>query len=62
MLTREIALRGARVTALEKDEKLRPVLAETLADVDVQVVWGDALDFDYASLPQGTRVVANLPC
>lgn len=61
VLTREIALRGAQVTALEKDEKLRPVLAETLADVDVQVVWGDALDFDYASLPQGTRVIANLP-
>lgn len=61
VLTREIASRGARVTALEKDERLRPVLAETLAGVDVQVVWGDALDFDYASLPAGTRVIANLP-
>ncbi|QLG10722.1 16S rRNA (adenine(1518)-N(6)/adenine(1519)-N(6))-dimethyltransferase RsmA [Deinococcus sp. D7000] len=61
VLTREIATRGAQVTALEKDEKLRPVLAETLAGLDVQVVWGDALDFDYASLPPGTRVVANLP-
>lgn len=61
VLTREIASRGAHVTALEKDEKLRPVLAETLAGLDVRVVWGDALDFDYASLPQGTRVIANLP-
>ncbi|RJF71512.1 MULTISPECIES: 16S rRNA (adenine(1518)-N(6)/adenine(1519)-N(6))-dimethyltransferase RsmA [Deinococcus] len=61
VLTREMALRGARVTALEKDERLRPVLAETLAGTDVQVVWGDALDFDYASLPAGTRVIANLP-
>nr|WP_246363093.1 16S rRNA (adenine(1518)-N(6)/adenine(1519)-N(6))-dimethyltransferase RsmA [Deinococcus budaensis] len=61
VLTREIASRGARVTALEKDERLRPVLAETLAGVDVEVVWGDALDFDYASLPAGTRVIANLP-
>lgn len=61
VLTREVATRGARVTALEKDERLRPVLAETLAGLDVEVVWGDALDFDYASLPQGTRVIANLP-
>lgn len=61
VLTREIASRGAQVTALEKDERLRPVLAETLGDTDVRVVWGDALDFDYAALPAGTRVIANLP-
>lgn len=61
VLTREVATRGAHVTALEKDERLRPVLAETLAGQGVEVVWGDALDFDYASLPPGTRVIANLP-
>ena len=61
VLTRELAERGARVVTLEKDERLRPVLEETLAGLDVQVVWGDALKFDYASLPQGSRVVANLP-
>lgn len=61
VLTREVASRGAKVTALEKDERLRPVLVETLAGLDVQVIWGDALDFDYASLPAGTRVIANLP-
>lgn len=61
VLTREIASRGSIVTALEKDERLKPVLAETLAGLDVRVVWGDALDFDYASLPPGTRVIANLP-
>lgn len=61
VLTREIASRGATVTALEKDERLKPVLAETLAGTDAQVVWGDALDYDYASLPAGTRVIANLP-
>ncbi|WP_019585707.1 16S rRNA (adenine(1518)-N(6)/adenine(1519)-N(6))-dimethyltransferase RsmA [Deinococcus apachensis] len=61
VLTREIASRGAQVTALEKDERLKPVLVETLAGLDVNVVWGDALDFDYASLPEGTRVIANLP-
>ena len=61
VLTREMALRGASVTALEKDERLKPVLAETLAGTDAQVVWGDALNFNYASLPAGTRVIANLP-
>lgn len=61
VLTRELASRGAHVTALEKDGRLRPVLAETLAGLDVNVVWGDALDFDYATLPPGTRVIANLP-
>ncbi|UBV43714.1 16S rRNA (adenine(1518)-N(6)/adenine(1519)-N(6))-dimethyltransferase RsmA [Deinococcus taeanensis] len=61
VLTREIASRGAQVTALEKDERLRPVLAETLGGLDVNVIWGDALDFDYATLQAGTRVIANLP-
>lgn len=61
VLTRELALRGARVTTLEKDERLRGVLSETLAGLDLQIVWGDALDYDYASLPAGTRVIANLP-
>ncbi|WP_102125457.1 16S rRNA (adenine(1518)-N(6)/adenine(1519)-N(6))-dimethyltransferase RsmA [Deinococcus planocerae] len=61
VLTREIASRGAHVTALEKDERLRPVLAETLTGLGVNVVWGDALDFDYAGLAPGTRVIANLP-
>ncbi|WP_425147367.1 16S rRNA (adenine(1518)-N(6)/adenine(1519)-N(6))-dimethyltransferase RsmA [Deinococcus sp.] len=61
VLTRELAERGAHVTALEKDERLKGVLAETLAGLNVKIVWGDALDFDYASLPAGTRVIANLP-
>lgn len=61
VLTREIASRGAHVTALEKDERLKPVLAETLGDLDVKVIWGDALDFDYSALPENTRVIANLP-
>ena len=60
VLTRELAERGATVTALEKDERLKGVLAETLADLGVNLVWGDALDYDYASVPAGTRVIANL--
>ncbi len=61
VLTRELAARGAHVTALEKDERLRPVLEETLAGLDVQVVWGDALKFDFTQVPPGSRVIANLP-
>ncbi|WP_261664010.1 16S rRNA (adenine(1518)-N(6)/adenine(1519)-N(6))-dimethyltransferase RsmA [Deinococcus sp. Marseille-Q6407] len=61
VLTRELAERGAQVTTLEKDQGLRPVLEETLSGLDVNIVWGDALEFDYAALPAGTRVIANLP-
>ncbi|WP_027482764.1 16S rRNA (adenine(1518)-N(6)/adenine(1519)-N(6))-dimethyltransferase RsmA [Deinococcus pimensis] len=61
VLTREVASRGARVLALEKDERLRPVLEETLAGLDVEVVWGDALKFDFSRVPEGARVIANLP-
>lgn len=61
VLTYELARRGANVTTLEKDERLRGVLGETLAGQNVNIVWGDALDYDYAALPAGTRVIANLP-
>lgn len=62
VLTHEMARRGADVTALEKDEKLRPVLAETLGHLpNVEVIWGDALQFDMSTLHEKTRVVANLP-
>ena len=61
VLTHEIARLGAHVTALEKDERLRPVLAETLAGSGAEVIWGDALDFDWVGVPPGSRVIANLP-
>lgn len=61
VLTREIAARGARVVALEKDERLKPALAETLAGLDVELVWGDALKYDFTTAPPGSRVIANLP-
>lgn len=61
VLTRELWQRGAKVITLEKDERLRAVLAETLSGSDVQIVWGDALSYDYTQLPAGTRVIANLP-
>nr|WP_246351055.1 16S rRNA (adenine(1518)-N(6)/adenine(1519)-N(6))-dimethyltransferase RsmA [Deinobacterium chartae] len=61
VLTRELARSGARVTTLEKDERLRPVLEETLAGTDVRVIFGDALEFDWSSAPAGSLLIANLP-
>lgn len=61
VLTKEMAQRGAQVISLEKDQRLKPVLTETLDDLSVKIIWGDALEFNYNSVPAGTRVIANLP-
>ena len=60
-LTLELARRAARVTAVEVDERLRPVLEETVAGLaNVSVIYGDILKLDLNGL-DSTRVVANLP-
>lgn len=62
VLTRELAARAGRVVAVELDRRMLEVLDETLADVsNVTLIAGDALRFDFASLPQGALLVANLP-
>ena len=68
VLTRELALRAGRVVAVELDDRLPPVLAETLADRDnVRVVQGDCMKLDLHTLIReefGDRpvaVCANLP-
>ncbi len=67
-LTRELSERAGKVVAVELDGALRPVLAETLADLaNVEVVYGDILRQDLAVLtgermPELRPVVcANLP-
>jgi len=65
-LTRELAKRARHVVAVEKDKKLTPVLAETLADyTNVQVIFQDALEMDWEDCLEGQappyKVVANLP-
>ena len=65
-LTRELAQRARHVIAVEKDKKLTPVLAETLADyANVQLVFQDALEVDWEDRLRGQappyKVVANLP-
>ncbi|MDD3192842.1 MAG: 16S rRNA (adenine(1518)-N(6)/adenine(1519)-N(6))-dimethyltransferase RsmA [Oscillospiraceae bacterium] len=68
VLTWELAARAKKVVAIELDERLLPVLGETLAEFDnVTVLQGDVLKIDLAALIQrefsGMEVVvcANLP-
>ncbi len=68
VLTRELSRVAARVISVELDERLLPVLEETLADCsNVTVVHGDILKLDVAALlatyAAGLPVVvcANLP-
>ncbi len=63
-LTRALAETGARVVAYEIDERLRPLLAESLAGLDnVEIRFADAAAVDLASeLGEGPWIlVANLP-
>jgi 16S rRNA (adenine1518-N6/adenine1519-N6)-dimethyltransferase len=62
-LTLALRAAGARVVAVEADERLLPALAEALGDdAGVRVVAGDALRLDLAALaPDAGKLVANLP-
>ena len=64
-LTRELAASAKEVFAFEIDEKLKPVLAETLADCpNATVTFKDFLKVDLAALERELApytVVANLP-
>lgn len=68
VLTRELAIRANNVVAIELDDRLPPVLAETLSGLDnVEIVSGDCLKLDLPALLRdkfGDRevaVCANLP-
>jgi 16S rRNA (adenine1518-N6/adenine1519-N6)-dimethyltransferase len=58
-LTRHLAGKGARVEAIELDRDLAARLTEEFPAVNIHQ--GDALAFDFAALPQGMRLVGNLP-
>lgn len=60
-LTLALSERAASVTAIEIDERLRPVLEETVGDVpNVDLRYADVLALDVAAIG-ATKVVANLP-
>jgi 16S rRNA (adenine1518-N6/adenine1519-N6)-dimethyltransferase len=62
VLTRELASRAKHVTTVELDQRLLPVLKETLQDFsNVSLVHEDGLTFDVTTLPVGSLLVANLP-
>jgi 16S rRNA (adenine1518-N6/adenine1519-N6)-dimethyltransferase len=63
-LTRALIETGARVTAVEKDERFRPLLEELAAATDrLTLVFDDALKVDEAQIAAGqpAHVVSNLP-
>jgi 16S rRNA (adenine1518-N6/adenine1519-N6)-dimethyltransferase len=63
-LTRALLRAGAQVTAVERDRRCLPALAELaqLADARLSVIQGDALAVDEAGIVgPGAHIVANLP-
>lgn len=68
VLTKELALRAGKVVSIEVDDRLPPLLDETLAGLDnVRIVMGDVLKTDLAALIEEefgrmpVAVCANLP-
>ena len=63
VMTRCLAARGARVTAVELDRSLEPVLSAVLEGFDARLVFEDILKLDIADLmgEEPFSVVANLP-
>lgn len=60
-LTELLLNRGARVTAVEKDEAMVRFLRETLPNERLSVICGDALKFRWHDVPAPFSVVGNLP-
>ncbi len=68
VLTAELAKRAKNVVCIEIDERLRPVLPETLSEFDnVEIIFGDCMKLDIAKIIEerfkGKKVsiCANLP-
>lgn len=59
ILTRALCAKAQKVIAIEIDRQLAQTLGSEAPNLDLRI--GDALEFDYESLPPGTVVVANLP-
>lgn len=62
ILTRALCAEARRVVAVELDVQLGGYLRESTGDCpNLDLRLGDALEFPYEELPEGTVVVANLP-
>ncbi len=67
-LTQQLALRAGKVCAVELDERLAPILQQTVGQFDnLQILWGDVLKMDIPRLVQEQfsslrpMACANLP-
>ena len=67
-LTQQLALRAEKVCAVELDQRLKPILQQTVGEFEnLQILWGDVLKQDIAALVKekfaGLRPMAcaNLP-
>lgn len=60
-LTRGLVDRAGRIHAIEIDRDLAARLAADFSPDALKLVVADALDFDFATLGPGLRVVGNLP-
>lgn len=68
VLTAELARCARNVVSIELDERLKPVLAQTLSEFDnIEVIFGDAMKLDIAEIintrfkGKNVSVCANLP-
>jgi 16S rRNA (adenine1518-N6/adenine1519-N6)-dimethyltransferase len=60
-LTRELVKTASSVIAVELDELLAEKLPSAVKADNLKLVKGSILEFDTTSLPQGYKVVANIP-
>lgn len=60
-LTEVLLKRGAKVIAVEFDTKLIADLEDKFKGKNFELVHKDILKFDFNSLPQGYKIVANIP-
>src|SRR3954467_14387934 len=60
-LTSELLRRSKKVIAVEFDEELARKLPAQFPGKNLEVVQSDILSFDLSDLPEGYKVVANVP-
>ena len=67
-LTQQLCLRAGKVTAVEVDERLEPILDKTVGEFDnLEIIWNDILRLDIPALVEGEfpglrpMACANLP-
>jgi len=60
-LTRVLAPKVQKFIAVEKDDQLAASLQEEFKGTDTEIVHGDILEYPFNSLPEGTKIIGNLP-